>query len=247
MDLSIISILPFSDYVLRRPGFSPPLTPCLRVEHDLDVAVKQLGILFSISTITPILRNDNLKRTNAYSLSEPIAMAAFEQVLPVNECYLVKCDKCDKTTWKVRVSFYLLFFYLPLSLYHSLAFLPHHPRLFSLMTSLYAVRICMATPAVALLPSFISFLHFNTPSLLLFSQISQLHILISPPPHHPTIPSFISLIPHHLSYLMFLLPPNLAPPISYLRISPHNFPTSFSSVSSIHPRSREPSHSQSRL
>lgn len=29
-------------------------------------------------------------------------MAATAQIVPVNACFAVKCDKCGKTTWKVR-------------------------------------------------------------------------------------------------------------------------------------------------
>ena len=162
-------------------------------------------------------------------------MATFEQVLPVNECYLVKCDKCDKTTWKVRVSFYLLFFYLPLSLYCSLAFFPHHPRLFFLMTSLYAVRMCMATPlSHYLLPSsrsFISILsrfsyspkspnfissyrrrHTTQPShLSSHSSHTIFHILCSS--SHQ-----ISLLPSHIfAYPLIISPPRFHPSLHFIR------------------------------
>ncbi|OBZ66314.1 hypothetical protein A0H81_13778 [Grifola frondosa] len=39
-------------------------------------------------------------RTSQESSIKSTTMAYVEAPVPVNTCYLVKCDKCGKTTWK---------------------------------------------------------------------------------------------------------------------------------------------------
>ena len=153
---------------------------------------------------------------------------------PVNGCYLVKCDSCGKTTWKVRVSFYLLFFYLPLSLYHSLAFFSYHPCLFFLVTSLYATRECTRPLSHYLLPSSRSFI--STPFRFSYSPKSP-NFISSYRRRHTTQPSHlsshsshtifhiscssshqISLLPSHIfAYPLIISPPRFHPSLHFIR------------------------------
>lgn len=55
-------------------------------------------------------------------------MAFIEQIIPVNTCFLVKCDRCGKTTWKVTFLFCNPHSYPllePLSIYAPLISYPH--------------------------------------------------------------------------------------------------------------------------
>jgi hypothetical protein len=46
-----------------------------------------------------------LSRLLISSISVQLVMTENQVKVPVDSCYQVKCDKCDKTTWKVNRSF----------------------------------------------------------------------------------------------------------------------------------------------